>query len=234
MEGKAFVIMVLSGLCALPSCFPRQYHIIEEPKTWTEAQRYCREKFTDLATVDNQEDVAKLNEILGRHYEGSVWIGLYDDINSWRWSLEKKSYYGEGEAEFRMWASNEPDNFYNNESWAIKAQDSSRFVFVNESKTWTEAQSYCREKFTDLVSVKNQAENDEIKMKNQGHDVWIGLFRDLWKWSDGRAMSFTNWNTENNQPNGCIAESCVVTSYGKWEDWPCGQRFYFACYSGEL
>ncbi|XP_078140656.1 C-type mannose receptor 2-like [Centroberyx gerrardi] len=256
MEGKAFVIMVLSGLCTLPSCFPRQYHLVEEGKNWTEAQSYCREKFTDLATVDNQEDMAKLNEILGRHYKGIVWIGLYDDINSWRWSLENKSYYSEEEAEFRMWGGNEPDNLYNNEScvfidWAgmwldapcsfkqpficyngaIEAQDSSRFILVNESKTWTEAQSYCRERYTDLASVRNQAENDEIKMKNQGSNAWIGLFRDLWKWSDGSATSFTNWNTENSEPNGYIAESCVASRYGKWEDWPCSQRFYFACYN---
>ncbi|XP_071395464.1 C-type mannose receptor 2-like [Centroberyx affinis] len=251
MEGKAFVIMVLSGLCALPSCFPRQYHLVEENKIWTEAQSYCREKFTDLATVDNQEDVAKLNDIIGSY--SNVWIGLYD-INHWRWSLENEGYYGEGEAEFRNWASIEPNDFYTETcagmradgTWwdgrcsdrlpficyngAIEAQDSSRFVFVNESKTWTEAQSYCREKFTDLVSVKNQAENDEIKVKNQGHDVWIGLFRDSWKWSDGRAMSFTNWNTENNQP-GNIAESCVASGFGKWENQPCSERSFFACYT---
>uniref|UniRef100_UPI003AAAFE93 C-type mannose receptor 2-like n=1 Tax=Centroberyx gerrardi TaxID=166262 RepID=UPI003AAAFE93 len=219
MEGKAFVIMVLSGLCALPSCFLRQYHLVEEGKNWTEAQSYCREKFTDLATIDNQEDMAKLNEILGRHYKGIVWIGLYDDINSWRWSLENKSYYSEEEAEFRMWGG------------AIEAQDSSRFILVNESKTWTEAQSYCRERYTDLASVRNQAENDEIKMKNQGSNAWIGLFRDLWKWSDGSHTSFTNWNTENSEPNGYIAESCVASRYGKWEDWPCSRRFYFACYN---
>uniref|UniRef100_UPI003AB04113 C-type lectin domain family 17, member A-like n=1 Tax=Centroberyx gerrardi TaxID=166262 RepID=UPI003AB04113 len=174
MEAKAFVIMVLSGLCTLPSCFPRQYHLVEEQKTWTEAQSYCREKYTDLATVLNEEDVIKLNDIIGTYIQ--VWIGMYDDINSWRWSLENEGYYGEGEAEFRMWANSEPNNFHTENcafmnragTWgdatysrrmpyicyngSIEAQDSSRFILVNEAKTWTEAQSYCREHYTDLAS----------------------------------------------------------------------------------
>lgn len=45
-----------------------------------------------------------------KHYNDSVWIGLYDDINSWRWSLQKEGFYSEGEPEFRMWGTGEPNN----------------------------------------------------------------------------------------------------------------------------
>ncbi|XP_029913818.1 C-type lectin domain family 10 member A-like [Myripristis murdjan] len=107
MAGNALIFILLSGLGSLPSCFPRQYHLIETSMTWSEAQSYCRQHYTDLATVSSEEDVAKLNDAVGSHRS---WIGLYDDINSWRWSLQNKSYYGEGEAEFRMWASGQPDN----------------------------------------------------------------------------------------------------------------------------
>lgn len=54
-----------------------------------------------------------------KYYNGHLWIGLYDDINSWRWSMEKRSYYGEGEAEFRMWKSGEPNNIYRFEICAV-------------------------------------------------------------------------------------------------------------------
>ncbi len=42
-----------------------------------------------------------------KYYRGHVWIGLYADIHSWRWSLEKEGYYDEGE--FRMWRSDAPN-----------------------------------------------------------------------------------------------------------------------------
>lgn len=32
-----------------------------------------------------------------------VWTGLYGDINNWKWSLERRGFYREQEAEFRMW-----------------------------------------------------------------------------------------------------------------------------------
>ena len=40
----------------------------------------------------------------------AVWIGLYDDINTWKWSLEDSQYYGEGQAEFRNWGPKDPTN----------------------------------------------------------------------------------------------------------------------------
>ena len=39
-----------------------------------------------------------------------AWIGLYDDVDNWRWSLSNTSFYKPGETEFRRWASGEPDN----------------------------------------------------------------------------------------------------------------------------
>uniref|UniRef100_A0A667WSD3 C-type lectin domain-containing protein n=1 Tax=Myripristis murdjan TaxID=586833 RepID=A0A667WSD3_9TELE len=92
----------------LPSCFPRQYILVKGRRNWTEAQSYCREKFTDLATVNSEEDAQSLNQLL--HFAGlnqsQVWIGLFGDMRDfrgWSWSLLNDSYYGEGEADFRMW-----------------------------------------------------------------------------------------------------------------------------------
>ncbi|XP_071368580.1 putative C-type lectin domain family 20 member A, partial [Centroberyx affinis] len=252
------------------------YHLVKEPKKWTEAQSHCREKYTDLATIDNEEDVAKLNDTIGKYYDRQVWIGLYDDINSWRWSLENESYSGERGAEARMSESIERDNTYIPKcvfvsqvgEWgeatcrrtmpficyngtteardssteardssteardsSTEARDSSIFVFVLEFKNWTEAQSYCREHYTDLAVVRNDADDEVIKMITRQYHAWIGLTRDSWKWSDGSATSFSNWDRKNNQPNGTIIESCAATTSGKWENSPCDQKSYFACYS---
>ncbi|KAK1898332.1 Early activation antigen CD69 [Dissostichus eleginoides] len=89
-------VCVSTGLSAVPSHAERQYHFVYEAKTMSKAQRYCREKHTDLATVDSMEVVKILNNMAGQ-YNQSAWIGLYDDrLNSWKWSLSDPSFYRPG------------------------------------------------------------------------------------------------------------------------------------------
>src|SRR4029434_10482585 len=44
---------------------------------WADAQRYCREKHTDLASVSDEAENEKIKEVLGRDY--NAWIGLFRD-----------------------------------------------------------------------------------------------------------------------------------------------------------
>lgn len=78
--------------------------------TWAEAQSYCRENYTDLATVGSEYESNMLVTAAQKYSSDHIWIGLYDDINNWRWSLQKEGFYGEGESEFRMWRIGEPNN----------------------------------------------------------------------------------------------------------------------------
>ncbi|KAM7386085.1 hypothetical protein PAMA_008959 [Pampus argenteus] len=250
MEATALIIAVLSGLCFIPACFPHNYVLVKQPMTWTEAQSYCRLKYGDLATVFNEEEHSKVVDAAQEFYLGHVWIGLYDDINSWKWSLEKEDYYVGGEAEFRMWHSGEPNNAFGYEICTVIVADGvwndvsctqmnpfvcyngndetvgfSSFIFVNEAKTWSAAQNYCREHYTDLASVRNHPENEHIKNMITSK-AWIGLYRDSWKWSDGSPTSFTRWNT--NEPTD-IRNPCVLLHEGQWEDAACDTQLYFVC-----
>ena len=64
------------------------YHFVDQKMSWTDAQRYCREQFDDLATVDNPEELKQLQESRsGSDYDtDSMWIGLYDNSTRWQWS----------------------------------------------------------------------------------------------------------------------------------------------------
>ncbi|XP_059188290.1 lectin-like isoform X2 [Centropristis striata] len=100
--------------------------------------------------------------------------------------------------------------------------------------SWTEAQSYCREHHTDLASVRNQAENQKVQELVPGvWAVWIGLFRDSWKWSDGSSSSFRYW--KSGQPDNYGGkEDCAAADFsssGGWRDRKCDQKFPFICYS---
>ena len=45
-----------------------------------------------------------------------AWIGLYDDVDNWRWSLSNTSFYKPGETEFRRWIFGRPDNYNGEEN----------------------------------------------------------------------------------------------------------------------
>ncbi|KAM4571421.1 lectin-like [Fundulus diaphanus] len=106
------------------------------------------------------------------------------------------------------------------------------FIFINQSMTWTEALSYCREHHSDLASVRSTTENEQIKalIPSGEPEAWIGLYRFSWTWVDGSIFSFQHWRS--GEPNG-PTENCgaaVVDDGGKWEDWPCDWKMPFFCY----
>ncbi|XP_033976090.1 secretory phospholipase A2 receptor-like isoform X2 [Trematomus bernacchii] len=252
MEKVLLIIIALSGLSAVSSHAERQYHFVSEAKTMSEAQRYCREKHTDLATVDSMEVVELLNNMAGQ-YNQSAWIGLHDDRDIWRWSMSDPSFYEPGEIEFRRWGGNQPDNWPIDQCTILYANTifydydcnaryrsvcfdvtgpNAAFVLIEREMTWTEGQSYCREHHTDLASVRNQAENQQLAaMLPAGTWYWIGLYRDSWKWSDGSNSSFKYWKV--NKPNYRASKVCVAAAFdnsGRWEDLDCRVEKPFICY----
>uniref|UniRef100_A0A665UHQ8 C-type lectin domain-containing protein n=1 Tax=Echeneis naucrates TaxID=173247 RepID=A0A665UHQ8_ECHNA len=107
------------------------------------------------------------------------------------------------------------------------------YYHVDQPKTWTDAQKYCREKYTDLLSIES---NDDLRLMNSVSVPttwsWIGL--NPWRWSDRNSnSSFRNW--EAIEPNSEGQEHCVAeNSQRYWADGDCHLAYFFWCYKGEI
>uniref|UniRef100_A0A3P9IGU2 C-type lectin domain-containing protein n=1 Tax=Oryzias latipes TaxID=8090 RepID=A0A3P9IGU2_ORYLA len=86
-----------------------------------------------------------------------------------------------------------------------------------------------------LASVRNMEENQKImELTPAATKLWIGLFRETWKWTDGSNSSFRNWKAgePNNYQNQ--NENCAVADFessGQWDDRNCDEKRAFVCYT---
>ncbi|KAK7171257.1 hypothetical protein R3I94_001257 [Phoxinus phoxinus] len=215
--------------------------------SWGKAQNYCRENHIDLATVQSVEDWTTLQEVADEEkYYSFSWIGLYNDINSWRWSYQEESVV------FQSWGSGEPDNSgtgeecviisYNGYWWDYYCSETRYFVCSDEStsatqkmvvirmsKTWLDAQTYCREHYTDLATVRSRDDNNKIASLIYKDDCWIGLYRDSWKWSDQASLTSSTQLTAkriNGKGLNCAGATYSSTSINADV---CSGLHYFYC-----
>lgn len=116
---------------------------------------------------------------------------------------------------------------------------SQQYHLIKRSLTWNEAQVFCRTKFTDLATVDNMDDQNQLvdTLGGQVTRSWIGLWKGWhkrWMWSDGSGTHhFTGWN--DGEPNNVAGnEWCAEMSEGgKWNDIPCDEAKDFVCYERE-
>lgn len=72
---------------------------------------YCRAYHTDLATIESNDDMLQLqNVVQSQQFSSKAWLGLYNDNNSWHWSYENIPL-----GNMTAWNSKQPDNNHGNE-----------------------------------------------------------------------------------------------------------------------
>ncbi|KAJ8290076.1 hypothetical protein GJAV_G00008450 [Gymnothorax javanicus] len=257
MRSKASLLtfLIVFEYCFLISGLSSQYHFVNDQKNWTEAQMYCREQFSDLASIDNIDGILKIKEAAQNNFTAKAWIGLErGNLFKWHWSLADRTFHRDREFEFRNWKKGETENdriercaamYPRNGTWFDdncnnkrhficlqgKSNGNKSFILLQKKKTWREAQAFCREKHEDLVSVGTQSENEEILKVLQSQSAWIGLFSDSWKWSDQSNSSYRFWKSKQPNNNGgkqhCVA--VVLEDSGRWNDLRCNSRRPFFC-----
>ncbi|XP_062331383.1 C-type mannose receptor 2-like [Osmerus eperlanus] len=241
MQCRVSSVALLLEFWVLSACALHQFHLVTTSLSWPAAQSYCREHFVDLATVDSMENLQHMLNQTGL-VTGYVWTGLtrVRSVSSWKWSLSGSQFYREGETEYRNWAQPEPITgqpcaaLVSNEAgvWRDYACTNAysfvcfnsgndpgkpKYILVLDPRTWRDAQIYCRQNYTDLASIRNQAENIEIQQLVLGEKssaiVWIGLFKDDWKWSDQSTSSFRYWGS-GKPDNGYDCDEQAYTNKG--------------------
>ncbi|CAL9687266.1 unnamed protein product [Knipowitschia caucasica] len=262
MDFKALLVCLFCGHGTIFFTFAHEvieeYHFINKSKSWSEAQQYCREHFTDLATVQRAEDLSRVHIPAGQ----VAWIGLHDDpaawfqvmtnaSNAWRWSVTGATSPGG----FQNWTLTGPDNAVGNEECVLLQSYTWRdhyctdnaqclcfevlsgvkhFTLVNDrSRTWPACQSICRQNYQDLAKIESAAENQAaMATLSQVLNAWIGLYRQMWLWSDLSNSSFRNWipgSPDNINKN----EHCVhMNEDGQMEDDTCSKPQKFLCHGG--
>uniref|UniRef100_A0A8C1XFW1 Si:dkey-31g16.2 n=1 Tax=Cyprinus carpio TaxID=7962 RepID=A0A8C1XFW1_CYPCA len=257
MEQKLLLILMICGINCVTDLnafmeSSKNFHFVNESKTFAEAQQYCRENYVDLVTLEDwtdMEELLALETLMSTEY---AWIGLRKaGQEQWRWA--DPELYKDGEAEYRNWGPREPTNTGDEYCSVMDSvgdfrdtgcvtsrtficyeadlygQTYSKYILVNQLKPWREAQRYCRQYHTELVSVRNEEENRQIQQLIPTGDVtYMGLFKDAFVWSDNSMSSFRNW--ESSQPDG--SGDCVVHSRQSrlWDDQECSDARPFFCY----
>lgn len=90
----------------------RKYYLIQQGMVWSDAVTYCRATYTDLATIADPDEAVQVRNLLqSQNFVSSLWIGLYNDVNSWRWSMGNETL-----GSFTAWYFPNPDNYHAVES----------------------------------------------------------------------------------------------------------------------
>lgn len=239
---RASTLTFISVFCSF-ALGSSNFHLINLNKSYEESKSYCRERNTDLATIHNSTDMNSLITSVSNSTP-RAWIGLeIGDVWMWHWSRPDQK------TGFFNWKTGEPKDLNEDTCAAMDpggewfesdcgttrsfvchdGGDASGPIFVDQTKSWRNAQSHCRGLSSDLVSIQSAEENRAVHDVSQSQNVWIGLFKDPWKWSDGSNSSFRFWRP--NQPNyndqECVA--AVFRAGGQWNDLKCSGKRNFIC-----
>ncbi|XP_033912006.1 E-selectin-like [Acipenser ruthenus] len=117
---------------------------------------------------------------------------------------------------------------------------------ISDSMVWPEAWQYCRDHYTDLVSLTSLAAQNrvsELVRNSTASQFWIGLHRsivyDNWYWVAGEdnkgPVNYTNWAP--GEPNNPYYEHCGEMVLGEdggaeWNDLCCYEKLPFICFKG--
>ncbi|XP_073724557.1 macrophage mannose receptor 1-like [Misgurnus anguillicaudatus] len=234
---------LLIALCALSECIPHRYHYINISMNWTGAQSYCREHYADLATVDNMNDMKQLMSQVNNSRDIGVWIGLTNTgVYKWKWSMGDPVNYknwetmsgGDGNCAYMI--NGKWRDLSNGQNQGFICYND-KLVLINESLSWSDALSYCRQHHVDLVSVDSEEIQrwvSRLVKKASTPEVWLGLRHScalgVWFWMNGQMVCYQNWvNSTVDKSCDTVRSGAVQSEDQRWISLPQTELRNFIC-----
>uniref|UniRef100_A0A8C0YE02 C-type lectin domain-containing protein n=1 Tax=Cyprinus carpio carpio TaxID=630221 RepID=A0A8C0YE02_CYPCA len=102
----AWVALFLSAHCELTLTLIRKHIFVNNSKIWSDAQRFCRENYADLSTIDSHEELTRFKSDSNDQKANSTdsWVGLK------KLSVDGQWVWSDGSREISMpWKPGQPD-----------------------------------------------------------------------------------------------------------------------------
>ncbi|XP_056331765.1 macrophage mannose receptor 1 [Danio aesculapii] len=242
-----FDLLAVLGLLSLTSSqLSQQYHFVNIRKNWIEAQRFCREKFTDLVTVQNGDETKSMLKTI-TDVSNDVYIGLYRKEGfSWHWCMPDTFYNAKTLQNLKKEQPDDKnkgctgtDNSNSERQFVCYTARNNTQIQIEKKESESGAQQSCKN-LTDLINSTISSENPILIVPNYyswtsiTNDVWIGLFKDDRLWLDQKNSCFCAWSLSQEKHNSS-SNNCkwIVNEQGKWNDAQCNDTLSFICY-GDL
>ncbi|XP_072888211.1 macrophage mannose receptor 1-like [Hemitrygon akajei] len=107
-----------------------------------------------------------------------------------------------------------------------------KYFLIEEEKTWNKAWNYCRNHYTNLVSMRSAEEASLVSMLVH-EPQWIGLYTDGmsgWMWTNGDPFNYSKWGLWHPYSFNNSLPMCVTIFDGEWHEADCDFPFNFICY----
>ncbi|KAJ8245121.1 hypothetical protein GJAV_G00274950 [Gymnothorax javanicus] len=221
----------------------QKYSLIKEPRSWCDAQRYCRSHYTDLVSIKDETQHGEVNQAAGP--EGSFWIGLMHTDREWSDGTcvtEWESGLGIG-AESCVYV-NKWDTKINTEQCDLNREGicyKDQIHLIREKKSWEDALDYCINHYEGMLRIESPEDQllvqAELEKRGATGHVWLGLrqsrFFGFWIWANGLSVGWSNWEggSQPQQPLSHICGAIATSGPGKfkWSDQDCFLKNYFLC-----
>ncbi|KAF7212581.1 putative LOC107381851-like protein [Nothobranchius furzeri] len=225
MKSSIFGLLFFSNIASgLTSVVSRDYKMFRSGATWNDAQTFCKQQFTGLATIYKQSNLTILNPLWYFAWidprggvDSALWLGgttAIIDITNCAAVQYVDSKVCTQPCEMKLF-------------FICQSIDATVYKFIPDAMTWNQAQAYCINQGKGQL-VKLGTNNVNEAVKEQNFPIWTGLQRNGNSWSYISGYSpYTPWAYGEPSANGNCASINAVTMDLASQD--CGISLPFIC-----